>query len=310
MTAATLDTALSPSQRRTFDGLLVVGGERPVMAVGLIEELEAIIASGTKQATAKWTEPRLWMSKSTIGTVLRCEGQLVSDRATPPSTTMHSATAVGIVTHRAIAISHTHPGRNVAEYVEAARRASMSELAFSNYWEDTDIATQSDLIGQMVSKTTLFLDSFPPLSASWTPRFEESIQARIGKLVLSAKPDLILGRPRADGRQTMFLGDMKTGAINDEHEDEAMFYALVAALRFGIAPWRSVVYSLASGDWTEPEVTKPRLLAAAERVVMAVRSMTDVLTDSRPPLLNAGRWCNWCSASETCPAAIAERAAS
>ena len=167
---------------------------------------------------------------------------------------------------------------------------------------------RSDLTGQMVSKTTSFLDSFPPLDQQWTPRFEESIQAKLGKVVLGARPDFMLGRPRSDLRQTMFLADMKTGALNDGHFDEAMYYALVATLRFGVAPFRSVVYSLASGEWSEPDVTAALLWHAAQRVVSAVETLTDVLTDRRPALLSAGRWCTWCPAKDTCPAFAQEQA--
>jgi hypothetical protein len=275
------------------------------MPIGLVEKLRDIIEKGTLGAQAKWLEPTMFLSKSTVGTVLRCEGQLVADRSTAWTGTLHPATAVGIVAHRAIALSHTHPNLSIGEYVEAAREAAMIEPSFAQYWNEAGMAGQSDLISASVSKTAIFLDSFPPLATKWTPRFEEQFKANIGKLVLSAKPDFVLGRPRGDGRQTMFLADMKTGALNDEHEAEAMFYGLVATLRFGIAPWRSVVFSLASGEWTDPDVTGPRLIEAAERVVAAVRSIGDVMTDARAPLLSTGRWCTWCPAASTCPAALA-----
>jgi len=307
MTEQSQNIRLTPTQLRTFDELLSIGTERPTMPIGLVEELTDKIVSGTQGILSRWTETRLFMSKSGLGTVLRCEGQLIAERSAPPSQGMHAPTAVGIVTHRAISISHTHPGRAVADYVEASLRSSMQDDTFREYWDSCDMGTQSDLLGQMVSKTTLWLDSFPPLSPSWTPRFEEGIQAKLGKLILSARPDFTLGRPRPDGRQTMLLADLKTGGLNDTHFDEAMFYALVATLRFGSAPYRSVVYSLASGDWTEPDVTRSRLLESAERVVMAVRSMVEIMTDVREPLLNAGRWCSWCPASNSCPAAIEMR---
>jgi hypothetical protein len=307
VTTLLTEARMTPGQRRTFNDLLMVGRDRPTMPIGLVEELTYKIAEGTEAAQAKWLEPKLWLSKSTIGTVLRCEGQLVADRATPRRATLHPSTAIGIVAHRAIALSHTHPNLSVAEYVNAAREAAMSEDSFAGYWNSADMATQSDLLSGAISKTVIFLDSFPPLSARWTPRFEESFQGRIGKLVLSAKPDFVLGRPRADGSQTMFLADMKTGSLNDEHDDEAMFYALVATLRFGIAPWRSVVFSLASGEWTDPDVTKERLLHAADRVIKATNALCDILTDRRPPALSAGRWCTWCPVSATCPAAIEAR---
>ncbi len=307
-----VDTAviLNPSQRHTFDNLLMVGQDRPTMAIGLVEELTEIIADGTRESMERWTEPQFWLSKSSMGTVLRCEGQLVADRSGPGRTSLHPTTAIGIVAHRAIALSHTHPGHLISEYVEAARVAAMSEDSFAAYWNQAGMAGQSDLIGGAISKTTIFLDSFPPLSARWTPRFEESVKTRIGKLVMSAKPDFVLGRARGDGLQTMFLADLKTGSLNDEHFNESMYYALVATLRFRVAPWRSVVFSLASGEWSDPDVTADRLRDAARRVATATSAMVDVLTEYRGPLYNPGRWCTWCPSAATCSALASANAES
>jgi len=299
----TAPAPLTPTQARVFDQLLAVGADRPVMPATLATDLVALLTERVTPSLHAWTESRMWLSKSKVETALRCEGQLAADAAAPRTQSLHPATAVGIVTHKAIQLAHTHPNRPVTAYVDLAIRAAQAEESFNNFWNDADVAVQSDLMGQMVSKTTAFLDSFPPLDETWTPRFEESMQAKVGKLVMAARPDFTLGRPRADLRQTMFLADMKTGGLNDSHEDEAMFYALVATLRHGVAPYRSVVYSLASGEWTNPDVTPARLYAAAERVIGAVESITDVLTDRRPPLLSAGRHCTWCPAQATCPAA-------
>jgi len=300
--------ALNPTQLKVFDQLLCVGMDRPTMPPTLAEDLTTMIEARTATALRRWTESRLWLSKSKVETALRCEGQLVADADGTRSTLLHPATAVGIVAHKAIQFAHTHPNRTVADYVNAAIRAAQAEDAFHEFWDQADLAVQSDLIGQMISKTTSFLDSFPALDETWTPRFEESIQTKIGTLLLAAKPDFTLGRPRPDFKQTMFLADVKTGSINDNHFDEAMFYALVATLRFGVAPYRSVVFSLASGEWTDPDVTPERLYAAAERVIAAVDSVTDVMTDRRPPLLNAGRHCSYCPAKDSCPAfAAAEK---
>lgn len=293
----------TPTQALVFDELLAVGTERPTMPPGLPEELKDIIITGTAALIGGWTEPKLWLSKSKVEAALRCEGQLIADAAQSYSPTLHPATAVGIATHKAIQLANTHPGKPVVDYVDAAITAALSETAFNEFWNAAPMATQSDLMSQMISRTTSFLDSFPPLISSWTPRFEESIQARLGKLVLSAKPDFTLGRPRPDRLQNMFLADMKTGSINDTHFDEAMFYALVSTLRHGVAPFRSVVFSLASGEWTDPDVTPERLRHAANRVVTAVGALTDVLAEKREPTLSPGRWCSWCPASATCSAA-------
>jgi hypothetical protein len=301
----TATRAMTPTQHQVFDHLLAIGTTRPVMPENLVADLTALLLKKTTEPIRNWTESRLWLSKSKIETALRCEGQLVADANEPRPANIHPATVVGIATHKAIQLAHTHPDLPIRSYVEAAIRASLAEPAFNQFWNEADLAVQSDLLGSMVSRTTSFLDSFPPLREDWNPRFEEAIQAKVGSLVLAAKPDFTLGRPVPDLSQTMFLADMKTGSISETHQDEAMFYALVATLRYGVAPFRSVVFSLASGEWTDPDVTPELLFAAAERVIVAVESITDVLTDRRPPLLSPGRWCSWCPARTTCPGALA-----
>ena len=156
---------------------------------------------------------------------------------------------------------------------------------------------------QINSRVLNFLDDWPPLESSWSPRFEESITARIGRLTLSCRADLVLGRPRADLRQTLLIVDLKSGALKDEHRDEAMFYALVATLRHGVAPWRSTVYSLSSGEWTDADVTEADLFEQASRVSTAVTKLVDAMTEARALELTPGDHCRWCPVASTCVAA-------
>lgn len=296
---------LAPAQRHTFDQLLAIGADRPVAPAGLVDELRERIADGTADAMARWGQP-LWFSKAMLTEAVRCEGMAAAHAETAPTGAaarpLHPATMVGIVAHRAIQICQTHPGEPPAYYVSEAVRASRNEDRFGATWSTMGDAERSDLQMAATSRLISFLDSWPPLRDEWAWRFEESTQSRIGKLTLAARTDLVLGRPRADGRQTMLLCDLKTGSLGDHHDLEAGFYALVAALRWGVPPWRSTVYSLASGEWTDPEVTQQRLTEVAEAVVSAVNSRVAVLSDQREPTLTAGEWCRFCPASETCPA--------
>lgn len=297
---------LTPAQEVTFTQLLGIGGgDRPFASPGLADDLEAIIADGIAGAVSRWTGGRLWISKSGLFSVLRCESAFVAEREQGAPTTLHPATAVGIVSHRAIQIAHTHPSLAPFEAVEAALEGAMTEPAFERFWTGASIGQQSDLLMQMTSRVTLFLDSWPRLSPLWVPRFEESIQARVGGVVLAAKPDIVLGRPRADMRQTMFLCDLKTGALQDQHYAEAQFYALVSTLRFRVAPYRSVVYSLASGTYTEPDVTEASLRAVAAQVVEGINATVDVMTERREARAMPGAQCRWCPLRDTCPSAEA-----
>jgi len=293
--------AFTPSQRKTFDELLAIGGIRPIAPDGLVDDLASIITSGTQGALERWTEKNLWIGKSQVSSVRRCEGQTLAEAGMVRTKSLHPTTAVGIVSHRAIQIAHTHPGRPIKSYVEAAIEGSLAESEFGEFWQTADLSGQSDLLTTSISKVASFLDSWPPLSPAWTPRFEESVQARLGKLTLSARVDLTIGRPRPGGQQTMLLCDLKSSGLSEHHEDEASFYALVATLRHGVPPWRSVVYSLASGDYTEPDITPKRLLETAEIVADAVVRYVDVLTEAREPVLTPDRHCAWCPAKSTCP---------
>jgi len=241
--------------------------------------------------------------------VLRCEGQVVADAATQRARKLPAATATGIVVHRAIQLAHTHPGRTVEDYVRLAIAGSRTEEMFAQFWDDAPEHIQSDVVVTAVSRVVGFLDAFPPLDADWTPRFEEQLQAKLGRLTLAARPDLVLGRPRANGRQTMFIADVKSTDLRDDHFDEAHFYALVATLRFRCPPFRSTVYSLTTGEWTDPDVTAQTLRRAADRVVDATVRYVDVLTEARLPSLAPGRHCVWCPAKVTCSAFAAWDAA-
>ena len=294
---------MTPTQEATFTDLLAVGGARPYAPVGLVEELRATLEDGTRATLERWTERTLWLSKGQLFAALRCEGQFRADRETVRPSGKHPATAVGDVTHRAIQLAYTHPGRPVAEYIRhAVASLRGSDTDFDEFYTEADMATQSDVVMQATSRVTAFLDSWPRLQDDWAPRFEEPIQAKIGGLTLSARVDLLLGRPRATGQQTMYIADWKSGALRDNHVDEAMFYALVATLRHGIPPYRSTVYSLASGTFTDPDVTAERLRAAAAQVVAGVSAIVDVLTERRAPDLTAGPHCSYCPLKTTCPA--------
>lgn len=295
---------LNAPQRDVFDNLLAVGADRPTHDPGLADELRTILKEGTADALAAWTESSLWLSKSQITSVLRCEGQTVAYASDPTPQPMRSATVAGIVAHRAIHLAYTHPDYVVRSYVDWALEMILaSDPGVADFWNNASPAHQSDVIAQAMEKTVGFLDSWPPLQDAWEPRFEVPIQVKIGKLKLAGRVDLMLGRPRPP-RQTMLLADLKTGALSDHHGLEAAFYGLLATLRSGVAPFRSVIYSIASGEWTEPADMTPDLLReTAHTVADAVSRHVALLMGMRDPSLTPGRYCSWCPARGTCPAA-------
>jgi hypothetical protein len=295
--------ALTPRQIKTLNQLLAIGAERPYMPVDLPDRLEAHILAGTADVVSSWTERSLYLTKSQLFTALRCEGQLLADASGSRSSSPHPATVVGIVSHRAIQLSHTHPGWVVIDYVrDALTGARATDANLDLWWNEISTAQQSDIISQAHSRVTSFLDDWPPLEESWSPRFEEPLVAKVGKLTLSCRADLVIGRPRADLRQTLLLTDLKSSGLRENHVDEAHFYALVATLRHRVAPWRSTVYSLAEGDYTDPDIDEERLFGIADKVISATQSIVQTLTETRLPVLNGGDHCRWCPVRDVCSA--------
>ena len=291
---------LTPMQIRTLDRLISVGASRPVSPSELSSELAGRLESGCAAAVGRWTERSLYLTKSSLLTIDRCEGQLLA-QAGQPSSGVNSAAASGTATHHAIQLAFTHPGRAAYEYIRQAVAAlRKSDEQFLAWWNDATTSEQSDLLVNATSRLTNFLDDFPPLQEAWNPRFEEPMVAKAGKLTLSCRPDLTMGRPRGDYKQTMLILDFKTGDIKDEHLHEARLYALIATLRHGVAPWRSTVYSLASGDYTDPDVTPEVLFETVNWVIQGVEAYVDVLTEKRSPVLSPGAQCRFCPARDTC----------
>lgn len=293
---------LTPRQIRVLDQLIALGAERPTCPPELVSELQARLEAGVTPALKRWTEKSLYVTKGQLLTALRCEGQLVAEAGAPRSG-LSPAMVMGTIAHLAIQLSYTHPNRPVNEYVRQAIIASRrNDTTLDEWWVAAEPAEQSDLMIQIASRVTNFLDDFPPLQEAWGPRFEEPMVAKAAKLTLSCRPDLVMGRPRGDFKQTMMLIDFKTGDVKDEHLDEARLYALVSTLRHGVPPWRSLIYSLSSGDYTDPDITPEVLLETVDKVVFGVNSMVDSLAEVRPATLSPGNHCRFCPVKDACPA--------
>lgn len=294
--------AMTPRQQAVFDDLLAIGTQRPYAPAGIVAELQELLTAAFTTALARWSEPSLWLSKSTVMSVRRCEAGFLAERAQEPTSSVKLPSAgAGDLAHRGIQLAYTHPALPVAQYIEAALAATRTgDQAFEDMWTTAGMAAQSDLLMAATSKVTNFLDSWPQMRPAWEPRFEEPIQAKLARVTLSARVDLVLGRPRAGGQQSMLVVDWKSGGLRDYHEAEARYHALVATLSYGVPPFRSLVYSLSSGDYTPPDIDAAALRTAASEIIGAVTAIVELLTERRPPQLVCGqRWCLACGPGAT-----------
>jgi len=294
------DPTLNPRQKTTLNKILEIGGSRPFSEEGISEKLIDIIQSSTQNTIERWTEKNLYFTKSQFSSMGKCEGFLVEQKNQVLSKIPISV-IVGNVAHRAIQLSYTHSHKNVSEYVKNAIIGMRSaDKKIDDWFATSNISEQSDIITQATSKVINFLDDWPKLETSWSPRFEEPMSAKIGKITLSSRADLMLGRVRNDSKRTILLVDFKSGNLKEEHNDEAMFYALISTLRNGIMPFKSLIYSLSSGEYAEADLSLKKMIEFSEEVGRRVNAYVDLFTEKREPILLTSEQCNYCPLTKTC----------
>jgi hypothetical protein len=169
------------------------------------------------------------------------------------------------------------------------------------------------LRAEAAARVVEFRECFPLLPPAWAVRLEPQFTVRLhgGALELLGKPDLVLGRLHPAERR-LLLVDLKTGRRNLRDRADMRFYALLAALKYGCAPFRVATYYLDEADWDAEDVDADSLEAAAravaEKALAAARLEWSPLGESELRLV-AGPACRWCGRAPGCPARAEAEAA-
>lgn len=300
---------LNSKQIKTLNNILSLGTNRPVAPQDFSEKIRNNIHNITNKNLEKWNNGNFYFNKNSYSSISKCEGIVLANKENNNNTSfiMNSNIIVGNMSHKAIQISFTHKIEDVQiiinSLIEGMRDSD--KIEDKQFFALTD-TKQSEIISQVCSRVTNYLDDWPPLQSIWSPRFEENISTKIGKLLLASRVDLIIGRPRSDYKRTILLVDFKSGNINDSHNEEALFYALVSTLRHEIMPWRSIVYSLASGEYTELDLNPDKLFDFSTKLSNSINKSVDLLLELEKPTLNPGEHCEWCPKSLSCSSSQAK----
>jgi len=94
--------------------------------------------------------------------------------------------------------------------------------------------------------------------------------------------------------------EAKSGRFRPEHLDELRFYVLLEALRWGVAPFRAVVWSLGDGRIEAVDVDADLLWSETLRVADAVVRLSR-LAAGEPPRASANPLCPSCPRLDGCP---------
>jgi hypothetical protein len=294
-------------QQRTLDQLMGREEQRPTFRPELPAELAEQIEKRVGPALESREEgDPLLVTKGRLADIhQRCEGLYLANHLGEGAFEYGFRLAVGKVVHKAVEVGVYARRLSEAELVERViERLSVDDTAFGNYVGVMDPIDRAELEAEAVRLTHVFRSTFPPLEKSWTPSVEmpHKVELAGGRLLLHSRPDLSLGGTDPDEplRARRLLIELKTGPDRPEHDEDVRFYALVAALFFGVPPFRVATVHLESGRWRHQDVTEDSLRSAARRVADGCLRALAVM-GGEAPRLRGGPWCGWCPRSFTCP---------
>jgi hypothetical protein len=299
--------AYTPLQDRTRVEVMGGGRERPLFDRDLADRLSSELERRLEPASSGLREgEQLWVTKAKLTTLhARCEGLFMAEELEGKGFAYGPQLAAGKVVHKAVEIGVYSSGLSEAELAErAVGRLSEQDPQFADYIGLLDEVERSELLGESVRQLSWFAAAFPPLDKRWNPVVEWPVRVELcgGRIVLSARPDIVLGRDDDDEpmRARRLVLELKAGQERPEQDEDLRFYALVMALKFGVPPFRVVTVNLSSGSCRPQDVTEDALFSAVRRVADAAGRATALL-GGEEPALRPGRWCSWCPRSMTCP---------
>lgn len=295
-TVTAAPTEMNPMQQAVVDAL----GKSPdwsPLPRNVVEDVRTHLNEQLADIAARFSkEDPLWVSKRLLTTIHGCEAHHVASKNSFEWT---PATARGTVLHKAVELGVHWKGDTVpADIVdEAIARLADSGNNVADFLVTMSPGEQAQLRSYVVDLYTRFEECFPKLKPSWRPVSESSARYEMfgGAIVLGTKADLTLGT--ADQKVII---DVKSGGLHASHREDLRFYALVEALRSGMAPRRLATYSLAAARADVEDVSEGVLQAAVRRVVHGVRTIVAVELDGREPTKRPAVHCRWCPLRESC----------
>ena len=296
----------SPAQQEILSLLGAKPADRPQFDFAIKHQLRATIEHHLDPLASDIPDDTtLWVSKHALTTVHGCEVKWQAEENEPFEYSVPIAR--GTVAHKAIELSiHAKGDWPPAELVdESMARLTEGTDRLAEWLQGIDEVERAELRAEAVDRVSGFVELWPPLEARWRPRTESRERQEFcgGKVVLSGKVDLTVGIADGD-RAGKVIVDLKTGRPQMAHRDDLRFYALLDTLRVGIPPRLLASYYLDAGRPETETVTEELLDSAAARVVDGVRSMIEVRSGGRDPVLRPGPPCHWCIAQSQCEAGL------
>ncbi len=288
-----MTAVLTPVQARTLDVLGSAAADRRTWDPEVAADLTGRIVEGVGPLAEE-----LWVTKGSLTRVLGCEGRFVAEEDDGFAWTV--PTARGSIAHKAVELlAFARDTPTALDMVDEtlARVVDDETLlgrALTEFVRTLDPVEWAQLRSDTNRLASSFLDVFPPLQRAWAPVAERSMRAELagGLLVVSGRPDLMLGRPQGTVARRVIV-DWKSGRVRHDHLDDLGFYALLHTLFAGVPPVRVGTVYLDSGHVESRPVDDALLESAARRLVDGARRLV-ALRGGADPTLRPGPACAWC----------------
>ncbi len=287
-----------------------VGADHPTSED--VAELRAELGSRLSEATVGWDRPAglLGITKGRMFSTRRCPASVCGELA---SRTLGHDLAVGTIVDTAAALlatSATVPGR--ASWLDAllvVLRETEPELAAAI--ADLPIDVRDELrtvVHERCDALRMVLGDLTGVDVTAQERARVVFDGP--GVSLSGRSDLVVGA--ASSPRTIV--EVKSGSVRPSHMDELGFYALLFALRDGVAPAAVATVTLDPPTISAHAVTWDLLEGVAVRIVDTAATLVEVdrtVAGGGWPETRPGQACSWCGAAPRCPdapdIAIAER---
>jgi CRISPR/Cas system-associated exonuclease Cas4 (RecB family) len=302
----TEDESLTPKQDDVRKNLLGRDRQRLSFPGTLQPELVAQLEDGLTSvaATVPDASDPVRVSKYDLHDIMICEGLYRARLSEPFAWSIHNVR--GTLIHRAIqrlvVSGYVHPPLDLVEEAFCTLREDNVVESRAAFLCALTQEESEDLIGDAADQVTKFLMDWPKIPRSWLPRVESKLWFPLldGRIVLSGRTDLALGRPRGNQAGT-FVVDLKSARQHGSHIQEARYYALLETLVRGTPPFRIGIYYVDSGTHIAEDVTVEILESQVRRVINGVTRIREVQLGQRPPVLSSNPLCEYCPALADCP---------
>jgi hypothetical protein len=276
------------------------GAVRPLVDPGLAGGLRDWLEDGLSELSGilEPDGPPIRVTKEALSQVLVCEAHALSRWSAPREISVELARGVLVDALFRQWATVGEIGDPLQDGLGAVRATGADDIC--DFVEALPEEKRLDLAEQLAQHAITIASGWPRLSPSWLARTQERIEVSLagGSVVLTGVVDLALGSP-SDGRASVCLLEVKSGARRLEHRADLHYYALLETLRSGAPPFRVATYYTATGELDAEQVAEDVMIGSLQRVLEGTLRICR-LRAGVAPARTPNPLCDWCRELPTC----------